>query len=706
MTVVHLDVESFSDADLKREGLYRYAANPSTDLLVVCYAFDDGPVLTWIPHETGDLPAPLKHAIRATFPTSYRLGATCPDDLADHIRSGGQVRAHNAAFERQVLNGPAGQRLGIPKLSIEQMVCTMAKCAAHGLPHALENAAKALGTHPKDDLGAYAMRYCCKRRADGTRPTPHDEPERFLKLYAYCVDDVLAERAIDQAVPDLSPNEQKVWELDQRMNDRGWKVDMESVGNAQYLVGCLKAELAAECKCITGIGITQTGKLADWCREQGYSKLTDLQVGTVNEALKDDACPPHVKKVLSLFSTHNMKAVTKLDAVVKAAGDDGRLRGMFQYWGANTGRWSSKIVQLQNLYRPVIDDPEIAVEAFRTRNVEWLKALYTPPGSMKTIASTIRSMLVAADGHDLLFLDYAAIEARVNAWLWDEQWKLEAYRAYDAGTGPDLYKLAYAKSFRIPVDEVTKAQRQIGKVMELALGYGGGASAFATMAKTYQLDLVEVAKSAYDVLPPDVREEAEGGWRWAQENGRTAGLDERTYVVCDALKRLWRAAHPGIVAGWNALQESAVEAIRNPGEAFAVPNKRIMFRVDGQWLYMRLPSGRKLAYFRPRVDDDGTIGYMGVDTYTRQWCRTHTYAGKIDENADQAISRDLLASAKMRLERASYLPVGSVHDEPIMEIPEGFGSYDEAARIMCDSPKWAAGLPVAVEGHRAKRYRK
>lgn len=242
---------------------------------------------------------------------------------------------------------------------------------------------------------------------------------------------------------------------------------------------------------------------------------------------------------------------------------------------------------------------------------------------------------------------------------------------------------------------------------ELALGYEGGVGAFVKMAKTYDLDLADVTKTAYANLPLEVREEAHGAWDWAVDQKRTQGLDQKTYVVCDALKRLWRNAHPGISGGWRRLSDAAVQAITSPGQVFSAADKKIMFKVEDQWLYMRLPSGRRLAYFKPQYDESsGKISYMGVDTFTRRWQRTETYGGKLDENADQAISACLLRAAKMKLEAKRYWPIGSIHDEPVMEIPEGFGSYDDAAAIMCDSPKWAAGLPVAVEGHRAKRYRK
>jgi DNA polymerase len=368
---------------------------------------------------------------------------------------------------------------------------------------------------------------------------------------------------------------------------------------------------------------------------------------------------------------------------------------------------SSKIVQLQNLYRPKIKDPETAVDAFATRDLEWLKALYSDVGPMKVLASCIRSMLIAADGHDLIFPDYSGIEARGNAWLWGEHWKLDAFRAYDAGTGPNVYKLAYAKLFSVPVESVTDDQQQVGKVIDLSSGYGGGVSAFVKMAKTYELDLPKLTTGAYAVLPYDVREEAQSAWGWAVEQKRTLELDQRTYVVCDAFKRLWRGTHPGITAGWRHLENAMISAITNPGQVFPVAGKKLMFKVQGDWLYMRLPSGRRLAYYKPQYDETrGKISYMGVDTATRRWCRTETYGGRADENGVQGICRDVLANAKLRLEARKYFPVGSVHDEPVLEVPEGSGSVDEAAAIMCEEEPWAVGLPLAVKGHRAKRYRK
>lgn len=741
--VLHLDIETRSREDLKTRGLYRYAEHDSTELMCAQFAFNEDAVELWVPIDEFELPTALFVHFRVRRPhTVVHFGRKVPTKMRMHIEQGGEVRAHNAAFERTVLNGPAGRRVNFPKLAITQMVCTMAKAAAHGLPHALEHFAKALGTHPKDEAGASAMRYLCKPRATGklkgTFATPDEEPQKYSEMYSYGIDDVEAERAADAAVPDLSPNEQLTYELDQRMNDRGWCVDQESIGNIKFVVDTYKAELKTLCIEWTGVAPSQTGALADWVRKNGYPQLENLQVETVNAAVKDVNCPAHVARVLRLFSTYNMKAVTKYDAMGRAVCADGRLHGMFYYHGANTGRWSSKIVQLQNLYRPKITDPENAIELFRLRDLNAFRWLYDGVDPMKVAASCVRGVLVSAPGRDLLFPDYAGIEARVNAWLWEEKWKLAAFEAYDdiigwddkknepIRRGPDLYKVAYSRAFGIPIEEVTKDKRQIGKVMELALGYEGGVSAFVTMVSTYGVDLQEMTEAAWSTLPQQEKEEA---IKWLEESKRrkaTFDLTDQQFITCDVLKRLWRAAHPRIKSGWGILKGASLAAVQNKGQAYRA-GKYLIFKVvehkGHEWLVMRLPSGRRLWYFKPfvkqvrvkRVDPrtgakiekvEEQLRFYGTDTYTRKWGITSTYGGKLDENADQAISRDLLVAGKFKLEAAGYDLIGSVHDEPIMEVDEGWGSLEEAGTLMCDKPAWAAWLPIAIEGHRTKRYRK
>jgi DNA polymerase len=451
----------------------------------------------------------------------------------------------------------------------------------------------------------------------------------------------------------------------------------------------------------TGYSPTQREKIAEWVRDHGYPHLTDLQVETIKHAVKDPRCPQDVATILRLYSTYNAKAVSKYDTIADAVCADGRLRGMFLYHGAATGRWASRIVQLQNLFRPVIDDCDTAIEALGYRDLDWLIDLYPDTDPLKVIASCIRGMLVPGEGKVLQSLDYAAIESRVNAWLWGEEWKLKAFREFDAGTGPDLYKLAYARAFRVPVEDVTKDERQIGKVMELALGYEGGVGAFVDMAATYGIDLDAMASEVRQVLPPDVIDS--GVWMW-EKFGHRSELSRDTFIACDGIKQLWRRSHPKITAGWKALKEASILAIQNPGTVYNVAQNKLAFKVEGRFLKMRLPSGRCLHYLDPETDGE-SFSYMGVDTETRQWKRTKSYGGRVDENGDQAISRDLLVNGLLELEAAGYPTVGSVHDEGISEIDPS-KSLEEAQALFCRAPAWAAGLPLASEGWQAKRFRK
>jgi DNA polymerase len=384
---------------------------------------------------------------------------------------------------------------------------------------------------------------------------------------------------------------------------------------------------------------------------------------------------PEVRKVIAIRMLHSMKAVAKYGRMQDAVCEDGRLRGMFLYHGAGTGRWSSMIVQLQNLFRPVIKDPEIAIIAFEELDLEYIKMLYDPIDPMKVFASCVRGMLIPAEGKDLLAMDFSAIEARGIAWLAGQEDILDVFR--DHGkiyeyTAAKIYSDKYPRGATLDdlleMEEKFWMRRFVGKIAVLALGYQGGKGAFAKMAKQYGVDISE--------------EEAE------------------------QIKVDWRAANPKIVQLWYDLERAAIQAVENPGTAVAIPNKKIIFKQIGQFLYMRLPSGRRLAYFKPKLDVEGKLTYLGIDTYTRRWMRCKTYGGKLAENAVQALCRDLLVGAMFRLEKAGYPLIGTVHDEGIMEVPEKFGSEDEVKSIMCVVPKWAEGLPIGASGFRAKRYRK
>ena len=720
-----LDIESFSRVDLKKAGLYRYAEDESTDLLCVCWAFDDGPVSAWVPSADAEFMAALQDIDGERF-----HGPVTPEALLDAVLGRNQpeppkIHSWNSAFERRVLAGPAGKRYGFPELEISQTRCSMARSRYCSLPGSLEDAANELNTSVKKRVeGLNAMRYLCKPRADGTRPTIVEERERFLALVPYCADDVRAERCVDDVLPEMSPKEQRVWELDQAINDRGVQVDLGALADLEHLIDEYKTQLAAKCRELTksktdpdGIGPTQYAQLAAWIRANGWPDLENLQADTVRRLVARPEVPANVKQVLLVYSTYGMKAVSKVSAMRKAVCKDGRIRGMFIYQAAGTGRWSAVLVQLHNMFRSVIPDPDAAIEACRARDLDWIRALYPGVDPMKVFASCMRGLLIAKEGHELVFPDFSGIESRWNAWMFGEEWKLDAYRQFDAGKGPKPYAVVYGRAFGVDPAAVTKSQMLIGKVLDLSMGYQGGVGAFRKMAKTYGLNLADLIP-VWPTLSRELRAAAEEHYEDPIYAAKSTQLPPEVWKVCDALKLAWREAHPKIVKGWQALDEAACGAVANPGKIYDVAQKRLMFKVEGEFLIARLPSGRKMRYFKPRIAAGGEILsnqkranagdllYEGVDTETRKWGLTSTYGGKNCENETQGGCRDLLADAMLDFAAEALPIVMHVHDEPVLEVPIGTLTDERVARIMCKPKAWAEGFPLAIEGHRGKRYRK
>jgi DNA polymerase bacteriophage-type len=704
---VTLDIETFSRCDLKKAGAARYAEDESTDINCACWAAGDGPVNAWIPAADIEFLEAL-YKTKEIDGVSYG-GEDPPSALTQAIVSGGPgaLAAWNAAFERSVLNGPAGRRYDFPRIEIEQTYCSMGNARVHGLPGALEDAANAINApHKKRIAGVNDMRYLAKPRKNGSRPVLSEERERFLRLVGYCADDVRAERSVDRIVPPMSSVELAVYHLDQEMNDRGWKVDLEAVDSMEILIAEYKRELLSLCVRKTGVKPSQHAQLAQWIRSHGFPELENLQADTVRKVLLLNI-PEEVKEVLKIYSTYGMKAVAKYPAMRLAVGKGNRLRHLFMFYGAGTGRWSSVIVQLQNLFRPVIKDPETALLAAQTWDLGYLRALFAGVDPMKVMASCVRSCLIADEGKELVFPDYAGVEARWNAWMFGEEWKLKVFRDYDAGIGPNNYAVVYARSFGVPVETVKKdtIEYLLGKCMDLYLGYEGGVAAFIKGCATYRVDLKRLL-AAYDTLPVDIVLEAQDAWRYACESGRTYDLDEKLWVTCEGLKRLWRRAHPKIVKGWKDLKEAALAAVANPGEIRAVANKRLMFKVEGKYLLLRLPSGRKLWYYSPQIRDE-TVYYLGMDTVKRVWGLTNGYGGKWCENETQAGCRDILVASKFKFRDAGFDLIGSIHDQPVLEVPVGALSDETVKRIMCkEAPSWCEGLPLAVEVQRGQRFRK
>ena len=326
---------------------------------------------------------------------------------------------------------------------------------------------------------------------------------------------------------------------------------------------------------------------------------------------------------------------------------------------------------------------------------------------MLLTASTIRSVIVAPPGKKLVVADLSNIEGRGLAWLAGEEWKLQAYRDFDAGTGPDLYKLAYAKAFQIDADEVTKFGRSVGKVMELMLGFAGGVGAFLTGALTYGIDLDDMADKAWDTIPEEIMADAVDfvDW-WTRTLGTRLPLSDRACLVCESFKRMWRQAHPMTVQLWAQLADGFREATRHPGTTFRY--RDFAFRRDGAWLRVKLPSGRCLCYPQPQVSEDGkTLSYMGTHQFTRKWDRIVTHGGKLAENATQSIARDFMFDALPGIEAAGYEITMRVHDEVITEAPDTDEyNAEHLSNLLAATPPWGAGMPLAAAGFESYVYKK
>lgn len=746
MTELHLDFETRSVVDLNKCGVEKYAAHPSTEVLCMSFAWDEGPVYSWSKADPD-----ATHCARA--------------HLKNHIAAGGLIYAHNARFELHMLRMLA-RRHGWPEPRIEQMRCTMAAARALSLPGALGALAPALRLPiEKDDEGRRLMLKMCKpRKPRKNEPQDviiwHETPDDLRRLSAYCARDVEVERQVDKVIAGLPAAEQALWEIDQRINDRGVYLDVPAVENLLALSDREKGRLTREIRSLTGGLVTSPSAkgFLPWMESHGV-KLENMRKGTIDAAMKGDATGP-ARRALEIRREASKASTAKLKAMKNGAGEDCRARGLLEYHGAGTGRWAGRRIQTQNMPRTPDDFEVVDAEAI----IDWAThphgelGISAEYGSALDGASwTLRSLIRAAPGNVLMCADYSNIEGRVLAWLAGERWKVEAFESLDAGTGHDLYKLAYSKSFGVPVDDVTKPQRQIGKVQELALGYQGGHGAFLSMAGNYGIDL--------DAIAAAVREAVDGG-TWADAISRywEGAHDKADQIIADARFKLfsatheeldddefealefgveelvarlaarkgfdlsperwaairiivdgWREAHPNVKQFWRDLESAAVDAVMNPGETFTAGP--IKYRKTGDFLYCRLPNGRALSYPYARIIREGDpwapdkprpkVIFEGIDGKTKRWVRQKLYGGLCAENVTQAASRDILADAIKRLERAGLPVTMHVHDEIVCEVPrEAAGRYDEFLRLIAEKEPWANGLPVAVAGWNGERYRK
>lgn len=657
----------------------------TVEVIMVQWAIDDGPV------HVEDL--------TADRPSIALIGAA---ELAD------EVWAHEASFDRRML----GTTDWWPEIPLERWRCTAAMARMHGLMGGLDKLCKIFkidAQDAKDASGVNWIKLFCTPKKDGSFNDRHSHPLEWDLFLLYGGSDVRAMRAVHKQIPKWNavPYMWRKWHLDQRMNDRGVAVDLklaQGAVDATTKAKQLLKDTTADLTLGEVESTTQVAKLRAYCAEFGVH-LPDLTADTVERRLEDEKLPEHIKELLRVRQQSSKASTAKyLRAINQQV--DGRLRNLLVFCGAaRTGRWAGRTLQPQNLPRPKHQQWDIdhAIGRFRDGTI----FNYAPKEVLGLASSCLRGLIVAGDDRKLVASDLKNIEGRIIAWVAGEEWKLEAFRAYDRKEGPDLYKIAYARAFNIDPDDIgdKDERRQIGKVMELALQYYGGVGAFCSMAEVYGLRLEALAVSAWPVIPDDFKRDAKSAWAKAIKRRRTYGLEERIWTVCHALVLMWRAAHPATCQFWAELDQACSMALKVPNKEYKVGSHISVDRVKA-WLRIRLPSGRYLNYPSPRGDDYSS-SFMGIDPYTKQWVRISTYSGKRAQNIAEGIGADIIGDGLLAADSAGYNPVLSVHDEGITEPPDEDAYNDKhLSQLLVSASQWAEPMPLAAEGFTALRYRK
>ena len=666
------------------QGLAKYAL--TAEVITVQWAIDDGPVFV------EDLAAQIHISL-----TLYT--AVCEVD---------EIWAHEAGFDRTILETTDWW----PKAALEKWRCTAALARMHGLPSGLDKLCqifKVKDNEAKHTEGKSLIQLFCKPRSDGGYNDRHSHPIEWEKFLGYGGSDISAMRAVWRSCPkwNATPRLWAGWHLNGRMNMRGVGVDLELCQGAKELTEIAKKRMGDRTEELS-LGeverTTQVARLRAFCAEYGVH-LPDLTADTVERRLEDESLPENIKELLRVRQQASKSSSAKYSRALNQQ-VNGRLRNLLIFCGAaRTGRWAGRTFQPHNLPRPKHPQWEIdlAINLFHRRAVD----LWNPDDTLGLASSCLRGIIVAGRDHKLVTSDLKNIEGRIIAWVAGEEWKLEAFKAYDAGTGPDLYKVAYGRPFGVDPNTIGDDdwRRQIGKVMELALQYYGGVGAFCSMAETYGLRLEDLGKSAWPIISADYKQASKIAWEKAVKRERTYGLDERIWMTCHALVLMWRAAHPAICLFWAQLDQACQMALKVKGKSYEVGRFINVDRV-GNWLRIKLPSGRYLSYPGAR-GDDWSSSFLGVDSYTKQWQRIPTYSGKRAQNIAEGIGADILLDGLQAADAAGYNPILSVHDEAITEPPdEERFTVDHLSQLMVESSLWADGIPLAAKGFTSARYRK
>lgn len=721
--MIDIDFETFSRVDITKAGAWRYAHDPSTEVLCMAYKLPGKPTALWVP------------------------GTELPDwcKSIPMIEAYGGVRAHNVSFELSVWDAVMAPKHKCVNIPVRLWHDSMAQCAYAAIPMSLGESAKVLNLPiQKDEDGRRIMLQLSQPRTPTknnpkTRIEPSDAPDKFAALYKYCVNDVDTQMGIADSLPTLPPSEREVWELDQAINLRGIRIDRALTDKCVQLIDAYTKKYATKAKELTGgKSVAQIAELRNWIFTQGV-ETTSLSKASVEELLASDL-PSTVREVLEIRQQLSKSSVKKINSMLSCMDmHDDRVRYAAVYHGAGTGRWAGRLIQPQNLARGVVDkskhgfDMDEAIDMLMTKSLDELIAVFEPVGLefMDVVSSCLRGFIVAKQDHTLIQADYSNIEGRILAWVAGEDWKITAFEAFDNGVGPDLYKLSYSAAFNTPIDAVDKQMRQVGKVMELALGYAGGVGAFRNMAKAYGVRLRPMYELIWEMASADERQAAERMFklcieRNTAEKGKPfddaefADFEDfrEEFLACEITKSKWRKAHPNVCKFWYDLEQAAITAILNSNTPQPVGRVSYLFDSQRKVLTCLLPSGRSLHYQHPFVKRESrlnwrgeeqiklTLGYCGVNGVTKKWEPQKSYGGHLCENICQAIARDCLVSGMVNAEYNGYAIIMTVHDEIVTEVPIGYGSVEDFETLICKMPDWASGLPLAAEGWQANRYRK
>lgn len=653
MRTLSIDIETYSDIDITKTGLYKYVRSPNFKILLFAYAWDYGPVQ-------------LIDLTKEELPESIVAALKDPEVLKT---------AYNAAFEINCLSR-------FYETEVRQWECTMVHGLYAGYPAGLGLVAKVMNMpedKQKDRAGKALIKLFCvprkpTKRDPRTRILPADEPEKWELFKEYCRQDVVTEMAIKQKLLPypLPETEKTYWGEDQFINYYGARIDTELVHGAQTIADTEANRLTERIREITGlVNPNSPTQLKKWLEDQSGAPVKSLNKTDVPELIKlyDETGLDDAAEVLRIRQRAAKTSLKKYDAMEDAVCEDGRVRGLIQFYGTRTGRYAGRLVQVQNLPRNYLESLDEARSLVKAADLDAVRVFYTDV--QDTVSQLIRTAFIPSEGRYFAVADYSAIEARVIAWLAGEDWRMKVFH----GAGK-IYEASASSMFHVPAEKIVKGNpeyslRAKGKIAELALGYQGSKGALVTM----------------------------GALRM--------GIPEEE--LPDIVSR-WRKANPNIVSLWNQLDEAVIDTVKTFRE-HTIRGKITTSR-DENYLFITLPSGRKLFYPGPVVDEGDFGGdqvkYEGLNQTTKKWEYVRMYGGKWTENVVQAIARDCLAEALHKLIQAGYLPVFHVHDEVILEIENADTehSLENAIAIMCQAPAWARDLPLNADGFTSSYYKK